>query len=212
MTKVKVCGITRKGDLEFAINAGVDALGFVVGVPKSPRNLTNKVASELISLVPKEVQSTIVTTMKSDSELREVCEELKASAIQLYGLKEYPGFLKSEYGLRVIGAVEAESVSALDSARAASKVCDGILVDSSLPGIEGGTGELHDWKLSSMIRANVSPLTFYLAGGLTPNNVSEAIRVVKPDYVDVSTGVEVSPGVKDPSKVSNFIDRAKGVI
>ena len=83
MTKVKVCGITRKEDLEFAISAGVDALGFVVGVPKSPRNLTNEVASELISLVPNEVQSTIVTTLKADSELREVCEEIKASAIQL---------------------------------------------------------------------------------------------------------------------------------
>lgn len=210
MTKVKVCGITRKWDLEFAISAGVDALGFVVGVPKSPRNLTNEVASKLIALVPNNVQSTIVTTLKSDKELRGVCEELKASAIQLYGLKKYPGFLKSDYGLRIIGAVEAESISALDSAREVSKACDGILVDSSLPGIEGGTGEVHDWKLSRMIRADVSPLTFYLAGGLTPNNVSEAIQVVKPDYVDVSTGVEVSPGVKDPDKVGSFIDRAKG--
>ncbi|MEE8186540.1 MAG: hypothetical protein V3T99_02630, partial [Nitrososphaerales archaeon] len=138
MTKVKVCGITRKEDLEFAVSAGVDALGFVVGVPKSPRNLTNVVASSLIALVPDDVQSTIVTTLKAASELREVCEELKANAIQLYGLKEYPGFLKSEFGLRVIGAIEAESVSALDSARAASKVYDGILVDSSVPGIEGG--------------------------------------------------------------------------
>ena len=210
MTKVKVCGITREGDLEFAVSAGVDALGFVVGVPMSPRNLTIEKACRLIALVPDDVQSTIVTTLKAPSELREVCEELKASAIQLYGLKEYPGFLKSEYSLMVIGAIEAESESALDSARAAAKVFDGILVDSSLPGIEGGTGKLHDWELSSKIRSNVAPLTFYLAGGLTPDNVSEAIRVVKPDYVDVSTGVEVSPGVKDYDMVSTFIDRAKG--
>ncbi|MFQ6011109.1 MAG: hypothetical protein ACE5KG_02945, partial [Nitrososphaerales archaeon] len=123
MTKVKICGITRREDLESAVDAGADALGFVVGVPISPRNLPNEKATELVDLVPDNIQSTIVTTLRTEGELREVCKVVKAKAIQLHGLKQYPSFLKTEFGLKVIGAIKAEPLSALDSALEASQVC-----------------------------------------------------------------------------------------
>jgi len=99
----------------------------------------------------------------------------------------------------------------IDEVLEVAKVSDAILMDSCLPGKYGGTGETHDWKLSRRVRDAIHPKPFVLAGGLTPENVEEAIRMVKPYAVDVSSGVESHPGIKDECKVFEFTKRAKGV-
>ncbi|MBO3809800.1 MAG: phosphoribosylanthranilate isomerase, partial [Candidatus Brockarchaeota archaeon] len=113
------------------------------------------------------------------------------------------------HGENIIGAVNAKLPNALDLAMIYSKFFKMILVDSLKNNGLGGSGETHDWRLSRIIRDRLRPKPLILAGGLTPENVAVAVKIVKPYAVDVSTGVEASPGVKDPDKISRFIKRAK---
>jgi phosphoribosylanthranilate isomerase len=211
MVKVKICGITRIEDLELAVSAGADMLGFVVNVPSSLRNLSRREATRLISLVPSGVESVAVTVIREFKDLAGVIE-LDADYVQLHGdpllLIKIAGWLSSK---RVIGAVNARLPNALELATEYSKLFRVVLVDSLRDGGLGGSGETHDWTLSMRIRNTIFPKPLILAGGLTPENVVTAVSTVKPYAVDVSTGVEARPGVKDPEKVFRFIERAKSV-
>lgn len=211
MVRVKICGITRFEDLELTVNAGVDFVGFVVNVPSSPRNLKQDIATRLISAVPTSVKSVIVTIPKSLEDLNSVMQ-LNADYIQLHGEPNLLIRLAEEIrGKRFIGAVNARLPNALDLAVEYSRVFEMVLLDSLMDNGSGGSGKTHDWRLSSIIRERLQPKPLILAGGLTPENVAAAISIVKPYAVDVSTGVEARPGVKDPGKVLTFIKRAKEV-
>jgi phosphoribosylanthranilate isomerase len=104
-----------------------------------------------------------------------------------------------------------KSVHAVDEAVKAANTFDAVLVDSFVAGRFGGTGKVHDWELSKRVRQKVHPKPLILAGGLNPENVQDAVRVVKPYAVDVSSGVESQPGIKDSKKVFEFIKNAKEV-
>jgi phosphoribosylanthranilate isomerase len=211
--RVKICGITRKEDLDAAAAAGADAVGFVVGTAASPRNISLGKAEKLIRQVPPFVKSVLVTVPTSIDELAETCEKLNPDAIQFHG-----GNLLASNSVRLkfpstplIKAVNADSRTALDEALRASKIFDAVLTDSSAKGKYGGTGIVHDWELSNSIKQAIHPKPLILAGGLNPENVAEAVRVVQPYAVDVSSGVELEPGIKDYQKMMDFVKKTKDV-
>jgi phosphoribosylanthranilate isomerase len=210
--RVKICGITRKEDLDAATAAGADAVGFVVGTTVSPRNISIEKAEKLFRQVPPFVKSVLVTVSTSFDGL-EVYEKLNPDAIQIHGknLLAAASVRLKFPNTPLIGAVNANAANALDAASRVSKIFDAVLLDSFANGRYGGTGIVHDWELSKRVEQVIHPKPLILAGGLNPENVAEAVRVVQPYAVDVSSGVELQPGIKDSQKIVNFIKNAKDV-
>jgi phosphoribosylanthranilate isomerase len=208
--KVKICGITRKEDLDAAVAAGADAVGFVVGVASSPRNLSLVEAELLIRQVPPFVKSVLVTAPKSLDEL-EMYEKLNPDAFQVHCENMYIAAsvrLKLP-NITLIGAVNAHSNDAVNTAVKMAQLADAVLIDSFVNGKFGGTGVTHNWELSRQIKQAIHPKPLILAGGLNPENVADAVDIVEPYAVDVSSGVERQPGIKDHRKMVKFIKNAK---
>ena len=211
--RVKICGITREEDLAAAVAAGADAIGFLVGVHSSPRNLTLERAKMLLNQVPIFVYSVVVTAPHNIEELVEICEGLKPTAIQIHGKKHFDA---SEIRERVkdpllIKTVYVKTGSLNEESLEDLKSFDAVLLDSFTKGQYGGTGRVHDWTLSRQIMEAVAPVPVILAGGLNPENVKEAILAVQPYAVDVASGVELKPAVKDHEKVRAFVENAKRI-
>jgi len=211
--RVKICGITREEDLAAAVAAGADAVGFLVGVPSSPRNLTLERAERLLRQVPIFVDSVVVTAPQSINGLVKICEGLKPTAIQIHGKKN---FVASEIrdrikDSRLIKTIYVKASSLSETVIEDLKTFDAVLLDSFTKGQYGGTGRVHDWTLSRQIKEAVAPLPVILAGGLKPENVKEAILTVQPYAVDVASGVELRPAVKDHEKIRVFVENAKKI-
>jgi phosphoribosylanthranilate isomerase len=203
--RVKICGITNKEDLEAAVDAGADALGFVVDVPESPRNVPLDRARDLIDATPPFVQSVVVSVFNTLDHLETLCSCLAPDAVQLAGPLPRDDSIDAHIrGIRTIRVVAVHDQLSRTALSAAS-CFDAVLTDSSVPGMHGGTGLPHNWSLSRAIRERVKPTPLILAGGLTSGNVKAAIETVRPYAVDVSSGVEVHPGIKDHTKVRGFI-------
>jgi phosphoribosylanthranilate isomerase len=211
--RVKICGITREEDLAVAVAAGADAVGFLVGVPSSPRNLTLERAERLVKQVPVFVDSVVVTVPDSIDALVKIYDRLKPTAIQIHGEKPFETSVIREKirGARLIKTVYVKTGNVIATAIEDSKAFDAILLDSFTSGQYGGTGMVHDWELSKKIKQFVEPTPLILAGGLKPENVKEAVLTVQPYAVDVASGVESQPAVKDPKKVYEFIKNAKEI-
>jgi len=211
--RVKICGITREEDLAVAVAAGADAVGFLVGVPSSPRNLTLERAERLLKQVPVFVDSVVVTVPDSIDSLVKIYDRLKPTAIQIHGEKPFDATVIREKirGARLIKTVYVKTGNATAAVIEDSKAFDAILLDSFTSGRYGGTGMIHDWELSRQIKQVIEPTPLILAGGLKPENVKEAILTVQPYAVDVASGVELQPAVKDPKKVYAFIKNAKEI-
>jgi phosphoribosylanthranilate isomerase len=209
--KVKICGITREEDVKIVSNLGADAVGFIVGVPSSPRNLSLNKAEKLIGIVPSFVKSVLVMVPKSLKELFRTCEKLNPSALQIHGenILDTSSLRENLSSTPIIRAINVYQKNILEVASNASKSFDAILLDSASHGMYGGTGKVHDWKLSKRIKRVIHSKPLILAGGLHPENVQESIRTVQPYAVDVSSGVESRPGIKDPIKISTFIENVK---
>ena len=212
--RVKICGITREEDLAVAVAAGADSVGFLVGVPASPRNLTIERAETLLRQVPVFVNSVVVTAPESIEGLAKICERLKPTAIQIHGKKSFDASEVRERikGTRLIKTVYVtEGVLNETAILEDLKAFDAVLLDSFTKGQYGGTGRVHDWTLSKQIKEAVAPLPVILAGGLKPENVKEAVQTVQPYAVDVASGVELRPAIKDHKKVRAFIENAKEI-
>jgi len=210
--KVKICGITQKEDLDAAAAAGADAVGFVVGTAASPRNLSLEKAEKLFRQVPPFIKSVLVTVPTNLNELAETYEKLNPDVIQIHG-KNLPAavYVRLKFPKTpLIGAVNANSPNALETASRVSEMFDAVLLDSFVSERYGGTGIVHDWELSKRVKQVIHPKPLILAGGLNPENVAEAVRVVQPYAVDVSSGVELQPGIKDNQKMIDFVKNAKG--
>jgi len=214
--KVKICGLTRSEDVRIACNAGADFCGVVVEVQKSPRSRTREQARLLFEEATK--ATVAVTRSKSLDELIEIARFLSPFAIQLHG-DETPDLIAALKGkvscqiwkaLPLPPATEQISIQAfLEKVESFVKAgCDAFVLDTLTAHGFGGTGTVASWELASDL-VRLSALPCFLAGGLTPDNVAEAIIAVKPYGVDVSSGVETSTGVKDPEKVRLFCQRAK---
>jgi phosphoribosylanthranilate isomerase len=215
MTRVKICGLTREEDVDAAVDAGADAVGFISGLPGSPRNLPISRAASLISRVPPFVTPVLVTTGKELVENSDEVKRIAPGAVQLYSdllsLETVRGTFHS-YLLRPypVGRQESDerNVDVVPKAREAARRCDALLTDTYQKGRDGGTGLTSDWSVCAEIRKAIAPTPMILSGGLRPENVELAIATVAPYCVDVSSGVESAPGVKDHAKVRAFVTRA----
>ncbi|MDV3244058.1 MAG: phosphoribosylanthranilate isomerase [Nitrososphaerales archaeon] len=204
--RVKICGITRTEDLDAAVEAGADAVGFIVGFPGSKRNLSLEVAGEMIRRVPPFVDSVLVTTSDIVEDRTDKIVSIGPNAIQLHGQGD-PRVLRRALGLRLIRAYLVSDGG--EDAREAARGFDALLTDTYVKGQSGGTGKTSDWAVCRAVREGIAPVPLILSGGLRPENVLDAIEVVRPYAVDVSSGVESTPGVKDRAKVFEFVRRAK---
>lgn len=207
--KVKICGLTREDDVKSSVEAGADLLGFIVHTPRSPRNIPLDKARRLMRSAG-DAALKVAVTEASIRRLDRIVEALEPDYLQVHGastsdpdLEEIEGLLRK---VDLIWAVSMSDPEAPRKAEALAGLFHGILLDTG----KGGTGEIHDWRLSREIRDKIHPTRVYLAGGLTPGNVREAIRTVKPYCVDASSSLEEGPGIKDPVKVKAFISKAKG--
>ncbi|MEM1547155.1 MAG: phosphoribosylanthranilate isomerase [Candidatus Methanomethylicia archaeon] len=209
--KIKICGITRIEDLETACNLGADAVGFIVNIPSSPRSLTIKEVEKLIKHTPIFVKSVLVIAPQDLYEVLKLYEELRPDIVQIHGDLNIKPLREKLPSIPIIKGIAVKSEETVKTAIEISKYSNAILVDSYSKGRSGGTGITHNWSISRSIRDAIYPKPLILAGGLNPGNVKDAIRIVKPYAIDVSTGVEVNPGVKDPGKIEAFIRNAREV-
>jgi phosphoribosylanthranilate isomerase len=199
--RIKICGFTNKEDLQVAIQAGVDAIGLVF-YPPSPRSVTLEQGAQLVADLPPFVTVTGLFVNASREEIATACALCKLDIIQLHGDETPKDCL--DLPRRVIKAARIltqEDFNGLDK-----YPVSGLLLDAKIKGLYGGSGESFDWSLLSSYHA---PAPLILAGGLNPDNVAQAVSQVQPYGVDVSTGVESTPGKKDQTKIIRFIQEVK---
>lgn len=202
--RVKICGITSLEDARFAVGAGADALGFNF-YPKSTRYVAPGKVAEIVSSLPPFVTAVGVFVNESTQQIVSVIDTACLQAVQLHG--DEPPEACEGLPASVIKAFRVGpefEVGMLDG-----WPVDTVLLDTARAGSYGGTGETFDWSLAV---AAASGHRIILSGGLNPENVTEAVRTVGPYAVDAASGVEVSPGVKDPEKVAAFIKAAKELL
>lgn len=197
---IKVCGITSVNDALHAIDQGATAVGFVLW-DKSPRAVTVDRATEIIAKLPSHVMTVGVFVNEPIDSIRATAKRAGLTAVQLHG--DEPPAYADALDWPVIRAV---SVSDIDRVADAWSVDTALLVDNIDPVRRGGTGAAVDWSRAAGV---AKTRRIVLAGGLTPDNVASAIRAVRPFGVDVSSGVESAPGVKDFGKVTQFISNAR---
>ncbi len=203
-TRVKICGITNLADAQAAVEAGADALGFNF-YAQSPRHLTVPAAAEISRQLPPYLMRVGVFVNAPDELVTRAIAECGLSLLQFHG-DEPPEFC-TQFGLMNMKAFrirDAESLKEL-----AKYPTDAYLLDAFSPEARGGTGEKFNWDLA--IEAQKFGKPVFLAGGLTPENVADAVRKVRPFGVDVASGVESSPGQKDRQKVKDFIAAVRAV-
>ena len=208
--KIKICGLRDRAHVAAAIDAGAAYLGFVF-FPKSPRNIALDVARSLASDVPAGIAKVALVVNATDAELDAITDAVPLDMLQLHGNEtpERVVAVRRRYGLPVMKAVGVASADDLDRLNHFTAVADQILVDAKAPkgaALPGGNGLAFDWRL---ITGRRWPCPWMLAGGLTAGNVGEAIRLTGARQVDVSTGVETAPGVKDAEMIARFIVAAK---
>jgi len=209
--KIKACGITNPADALATVAAGADAIGLNF-YERSLRSVDPTTALEIISVIPSSFVVVGVFVNHGVQDILELAEHLQFSAIQLHG-DERPEIIDELGVSNIIRAIriDGESDQALEGAqREIDAWCEhgaaGILVDKAVGRAYGGTGETFDWSL--LDRLNV-PVRTILAGGLTPDNVAAAIEKVKPDAVDVASGIENFPGGKDVDLLKAFVKYAQ---
>jgi phosphoribosylanthranilate isomerase len=209
---VKICGITNEDDALAAVKAGADALGFVLW-PQSKRFVSVEVAARISELLPPNVQRVAVLVNPSREEVERLLASGAFTTLQFHG-EETPEFC-AEWRQRVkvwkafrvtVAASLRDAMAGFCASRSDAttfSVVDAFLLDSYSPHARGGTGETFDWSLAREAKTFGRPVI--LSGGLTPANVREAITVAQPDGVDVSSGVELSPGRKDHEKMRELV-------
>ncbi|MCA1556347.1 MAG: phosphoribosylanthranilate isomerase [Acidobacteria bacterium] len=204
MVKVKICGITNLEDALSAVEAGADALGFNF-YPPSPRYIAPEDARRIIKELPHSTFCVgVFVNEKSPGAVSRMAAMSGVGAVQLHGDEspEYCAVLREQ---RVIKALRVGKDFVPEQAR--RYPAESILLDAFCAGARGGTGETFDWALARKTREVVAQL--YLAGGLTPENIADAIAAVEPFAVDVCSGVELAPGRKDMSRVRAFISAVR---
>ncbi len=208
--RVKICGLKQPAHIAAAVDAGAAYVGFVF-FPKSPRHLAIEAARTLALEVPPGVAKVALVVNADDDALGAILDQVPLDMLQLHG-DESPkrvAEVRARFGLPVmkaVGVAEANDLVALD---AYGKVADQILVDAKPPkgaDLPGGNGLAFDWRL---ITGRRWPVPWMLAGGLTSGNVAEAIRLTGARQVDVSSGVESAPGLKDETLIRSFIEAVK---
>ncbi len=207
----KICGISQARHIRIAVDLGARYLGFVL-FPKSPRHLEIAAAQVLMSQVPAGICKVVLTVDPTDDALDEIALKLPLDMLQLHGGEspERVAQIRARIGLPVMKAVGIGDAADLPRLAAYAGVADQLLVDAKPPraaALPGGNGLSFDWRLIAGRRWAVP---WMLAGGLTPENVAEAVALTGATQVDVSSGVERAPGVKDSALIAAFLNAALG--
>lgn len=202
MTKVKICGIKNLSDARFAVDYGADAIGFVFA--ESIRNVSKEKARAIVQKLPPFVTTVGLFVNDTAETIEAICRFCGLDAIQLHG-NERPSLLNKLKDFKTIKAFRIRNEE--DILPIKKYKPDAILLDGYSENKMGGTGTSFDWKIAKKIKTLVPII---LAGGLTHLNVSQAIKIVNPYAVDVSSGVESKPGKKDRKLIKRFIDAVKG--
>ena len=202
MTKIKICGITNLEDAKAALDFGTDALGFVF-FRESPRAISPQKAASIIAKLPAFTTTVGVVVDKPLDEIQNIVNETGIDVIQLHG-DESPESCRLLR--RVIKGIRVKSLESLEPLRGYQDLVSAFLLDTFAPYMPGGTGQVFNWDIAIEAK-NFGRII--LAGGLTPENISDAIRRVHPYAVDVSSGIELVKGIKDHQKMRLFIERAK---
>jgi phosphoribosylanthranilate isomerase len=207
---VKICGLSTPETLDAALSAGADMVGFV-RFPKSPRHVSLNLGHRLSLQAKGRAQRVVLLVNPGDEDLAQAVEAINPDLIQLHGsesparVAEIRSMVKRPV-MKALGVAESSDLQALTPYSDA----DHILLDAKPPrtteALPGGNGVSFDWGLLNGLDRKVS---FMLSGGLNPDNVAEAIRLTKTQAVDVSSGVEIGPGLKDPARIEAFIRAAR---
>lgn len=201
MVKVKICGITNLEDALAAAEAGADALGFVF-YPESPRFIDPGKARAIIARLPVFITSVGVFVDESEELIRRIIREGGIQVLQFHG-SESP-VLCTRFREKAIKAIRIKDEQSIREMQMYD--IDTFLLDTMVEGTSGGTGKPFNWKYAEMAKEHGRII---LSGGLNPSNVGDAVRQVWPYGVDVSSGVETSPGKKDHKKIAEFVKEAK---
>ena len=202
MFRIKICGITNVNDALAAASAGADAIGLNF-FRKSRRFVEPQVAREIAAALPVDVLKVGVFVNHSDAEIAEVVDQVKLDCVQLHGDEAPESLAALPASVRVIRAYRcgisglSELARYLEACRSCGRMPDAVLIDADANGEFGGTGRVADWSRIAKERDALGGIPLILAGGLTPDNVSSAIAAVRPDGVDVASGVETDAAVKD---------------
>jgi phosphoribosylanthranilate isomerase len=217
MTWVKICGITNVEDARVAVEAGADALGFVF-YSKSPRVVAVETVREIIARVPEPIEKVGVFADDETEQIQRVVADTGINAVQLHGTRSQQFVLGDARSAssplsesKLIPVLPGDSLKgeALVHLPRRNKIF-ALMLDAQVNGITGGTGTTFDWQASrEMVQMISLQLPVIVAGGLNPGNVAQAIRLLQPFGVDVSSGVEAKPGKKDPEKVRAFLQAVR---
>lgn len=208
--RVKICGLTRPEDVAAAAEAGAHYAGFVF-FAKSPRNVSVAQARDLALAAPVGLAKVGLVVNAEDAALDEIMAQVPLDMLQLHGRESVARVaeIRARYGLPVMKAVGVASEEDLPALLAYGRVADQLLVDAKAPkdaALPGGNGLAFDWRL---IAGRRWPCPWMLAGGLSPANVGQAIAMTGTRQVDVSSGVESAPGVKDPARIAAFVQAVR---
>jgi len=211
-TKVKICCIKSREEALLALRYGASALGFVSAMPSGPGPISEDQIAAIIPHVPHGIATFLLTSRQDAASIIAQQRKTKANTLQLVDsvpFSLYPELRSALPGIAIVQVIHVAGNEAVEAAEAVAPFVDAILLDSGNPNLPvkelGGTGRVHDWKLSRTIREHAT-VPVYLAGGLRPDNVAEAIRMVQPYAVDLCSGVRTN-GDLDEAKLSVFFSR-----
>lgn len=209
--RVKICGLKEPAHVAAAVAAGATYVGFVF-FPKSPRHLAIPAAARLAAEVPPGVAKVALTVNATNAELDAIAGAVAIDMVQLHGAEspERVSEVRARYGLPVMKAVGISGEADLALIQTYGKVADQLLIDAKPQegaALPGGNGLAFDWQL---VARKYWPCPWMLAGGLTPDNVAAAVRLTGARQVDVSSGVECAPGIKDEELIRAFVAAARG--
>jgi phosphoribosylanthranilate isomerase len=210
MTDIKICGLSTPDTMDAALDAGADYVGLVF-FAKSPRNVDHATAAALTKRARGRAKVVALVVDASDSELDRIVAELAPDWLQLHGheSRDRVAAIKARYGLPVLKAMPVSAAADVEAARPMATTADLILFDAKPPKdatLPGGNGLQFDWRLLDAVDG---AFPFMLSGGLTPENVATAIAATRATAVDVSSGVETAPGIKDADLIGRFLRAAK---
>jgi len=203
MVRIKICGITNLDDALLAAELGADALGFIF-YPKSPRYVSPDTVREIIAHLPPFVVTVGVFVDEAAAVVRDLAAQVGLDWVQAHG-QEPPDYCRS-LGRRVIKGFRMKDASSLQDLEPYRGAVQALLLDTYKKGQVGGTGENFDWRLAREAKKYGQVI---LAGGLTPDNVAQAIKVAQPQAVDTASGTEAAPGRKDVEKLRAFFKAVK---
>lgn len=204
MLRIKICGITRREDALLSVELGADAIGFIF-YDKSPRHVTWQAAAEIARSLPSHVAKVGVFVNPSLTEVNHHIETVGLDAVQIHGEHRFVEF-RAISPNRLIYSLQVEETFELRSLESYKDTCAALLLDAFKSGAYGGTGRTFDWEVAVKAKAYKRII---LAGGLTPQNAARAMERAQPYAIDVNSGVEVQPGVKDYQKLQELFTNLK---